>query len=299
MNSPSKLRPVDHLVLPVADLGVAEARYAALGFAVAPRGQHPFGTVNACIYLADGTFLEPLALSDAATAAQAVREGNVFVGHDSTFRTRVGEEGLSALVFGTQDAVADHEHFRSEQISAGDMLRFSRPFVGADGASGEATFLLAFAADLRAADALFFTCERVGVPAVDRTQLTRHANGAVALKRILLAAPEPHHFEVLLTTLMDHADPIRTEHGFDLQTGTSLISVLDQAAAEALLGVRSGEDNDPTLQFAAVEFAVTDLGATQARLQNNGVATEAKNHSLLVPAAAGQGVPFLFVETRS
>ncbi|MBS9720428.1 VOC family protein [Tianweitania sp. BSSL-BM11] len=293
------LRPLDHLVLPVGDLHVAEARYAALGFQVAPRGQHPFGTENACVYLADGTFLEPLAVADEERASEAVKSGNVFVGHDKTFRTRVGQDGLSALVLGTQDASADDARFRADAVSRGDMLRFSRPFVGFDGTSGEASFLLAFAGDLRAPDALFFTCERIGVPAVDRTPLTRHANGVTTLRRVILVAPEPHHFEMLLTTLMDHADPVRSDDAIDLQTGTSTISVLTPAAAHALLGDARWDEADPTLQFAAIEFGVQDLSATRTHLEAGGMVVETAGSSLRVDAAAGQGVPFLFTEARS
>ena len=293
------LRPLDHLVLPVADLSVAEARYQALGFQVAPRGQHPFGTENACVYLADGTFLEPLAIADQQSATEATKAGNVFVGHDSTFRTRVAQDGLSALVLGTQDAASDGARFRADSVSRGDMLRFSRPFIGSDGMSGEASFLLAFAGDLRAPDALFFTCERVGVSAVDRTPLTRHANGVTTLRRVILVAPEPHHFEMLLTTLMDHAEPVRTDDGFELQTGTSLISVLTPASANALLGNASWEEADPTLQFAAVEFGVEDLSATRALLEAASLPVGAAGSSLRIDATPGQGVPFLFTEARS
>jgi hypothetical protein len=295
----SHLRPLDHLVLPVADLAVAEARYQALGFQVAPRGEHPFGTANACVYLADGTFLEPLAILDQATATEAIKSGNVFIGHDFTFRTRVAQDGLSGLVLGTQSAADDDAHFRAEEVSKGDMLRFSRPFIGADGSTGEATFLLAFAGDLRAPDALFFTCERVGVLSVDRTPLTRHQNGVTALKRVILVAPEPHHFEMLLTTLMDHAKPSRTEAGFDIQTGTSTISVLDVPSASALLGVRNWDDMDSTLQFAAVEFSTPDLASSEALLRGNRIAVDRSAATLCVPAAAGQGVPFLFTEAKS
>ncbi|WP_312798037.1 VOC family protein [Tianweitania sp.] len=295
----AQLRPLDHLVLPVGDLSVAEARYQALGFQVAPRGQHPFGTANACVYLADGTFLEPLAVADQESAAEAAKAGNVFVGHDATFRTRVAQDGLSALVLGTQDAAADDARFRADSVSRGEMLRFSRPFTGADGTSGEASFLLAFAGDLRAPDALFFTCERVGVPAVDRTPLTRHANGVTTLQRVILVAPEPHHFEMLLTTLMDHAEPVRTEEGFEVQTGTSRITVLTPTSANAHLGDASWDEADPTLQFAAVEFGVEDLSSTRSLFEAAGIPVEAAGSSLRVDAADGQGVPFLFTEAKS
>ena len=53
----SQPRALDHLVLPTTSLAVARDRLTTLGFTVAPDGVHPFGTVNCCIYLADGTFL--------------------------------------------------------------------------------------------------------------------------------------------------------------------------------------------------------------------------------------------------
>ena len=98
-NAPAtQARPLDHVVLPVADLGVARARLSALGFTVAPDGVHPFGTANCCVYLQDGTFLEPLAIGDAEQAAASARGGNVFTARDAAYRRAVGNDGFSALV---------------------------------------------------------------------------------------------------------------------------------------------------------------------------------------------------------
>ena len=52
-------RPLDHLVLPTRSLEIARQRLSALGFVVAPTGVHPFGTENACVFFAGGTYLEP------------------------------------------------------------------------------------------------------------------------------------------------------------------------------------------------------------------------------------------------
>jgi hypothetical protein len=103
MSKAHSIRPIDHLVLPTASLEAARARLGALGFTVAPTGVHPFGTINACVYFADGTFLEPLAVGDAALADAAVSAGNVFIARDRLFRLSHGDEGFSALVFGTTD----------------------------------------------------------------------------------------------------------------------------------------------------------------------------------------------------
>ncbi|MBW8910040.1 MAG: VOC family protein, partial [Mesorhizobium sp.] len=71
--------PLDHLVLPTGSLDVARTRLTALGFVVAPVGVHPFGTENACVFFADGTYLEPLAIGNEQVADRAIGEGNVFV----------------------------------------------------------------------------------------------------------------------------------------------------------------------------------------------------------------------------
>ena len=116
-------KPLDHVVLPVADLGKARARLTALGFTVAPDGLHPFGTSNCCVYLADGTYLEPLAVNDREKASATAQAGNVFTGRDAAFRRNVGEEGFSALAFTTQDAHEDHEAFVQTGFSAGKYPR--------------------------------------------------------------------------------------------------------------------------------------------------------------------------------
>lgn len=52
------LRGIDHLVIAVPDLDLAQKNYGALGFTVVPGGRHPVGSHNALIGLADGAYLE-------------------------------------------------------------------------------------------------------------------------------------------------------------------------------------------------------------------------------------------------
>ncbi|HET7413662.1 MAG TPA: VOC family protein, partial [Pararhizobium sp.] len=182
---PTGPRPIDHCVLSTADLGVARARLAQLGFAVAPEARHPFGTKNACVFFADGTYLEPLAVAEREACEAAARAGNVFVARDQAFRFRNGDDGFSALAFATGDAAADDEAFRRAGISAGPPLSFARPFQAPSGETTEAGFRLAFAADLRAPDALFFTCERVNALPVDRSALESHGNGVTGISEIV------------------------------------------------------------------------------------------------------------------
>ena len=164
-------RPLDHVVLPVADLAIARERHELLGFKVAPIGVHPFGTENACVFFKDGTFLEPLAIGQRETAEAASLAGNVFTARDAAFRFRKGAEGFSAVVMGSDDAAGDHAQFEKAGISAGGILDFGRDFVTPEGQASRMDFRLAFAADLRSPDSFFFTCQRINVPKADRSAL--------------------------------------------------------------------------------------------------------------------------------
>nr|WP_272211243.1 VOC family protein [Marinicella sp. W31]MDC2877133.1 VOC family protein [Marinicella sp. W31] len=133
---------------------------------MAPDARHPFGTENACVYFSDATYLEPLGIADLRLYHNQVRAAAEFVRRDRAFRFRVGEDGLSAIVFKSADAAADHAEFAEAGIAAGDLFSFSRKFQREDGSEAEAGFRLAFAADLRAPD-LFF------LPASDLFHSTR------------------------------------------------------------------------------------------------------------------------------
>lgn len=274
-------RPLDHVVLPTGDLEIARQRLTALGFNVSPQGTHPFGTINCCVYLSDGTFLEPLAVGDRAAADKAVRESNEFVVRDRAFRHAHGDEGFSAVVFGTGDADVDHAEFVAAGVSAGDRLDFSRPFVDASGKSDLASFRLAFAAQPNAdADAFFFTCERANVPAVDRSALQAHANGARRVLAIELAAGDVVAAGKLLAAV-----------------ARSKADAAAVALANARLTIRN-EPNAPGIRLEAMVLAVDDLAATKALLVDRAAAHDLDGQRLMVPAAPGQGATFIFEEQK-
>jgi Glyoxalase-like domain len=293
MVSPRQARPLDHCVLPVGDLETARSRLGALGFTVAPDGQHPFGTENCCVYFADNTFLEPLAIGQRETAEAAAINGNVFVARDAAFRFRRGPEGFSALVMGSNDADADHEGFAAHAMSAGNMLSFSRPFVLPDGTKDKATFKLAFAADLRAPDAFFFTCERVNVPKSDRSALQNHANGAVAIREVVMSEPNPTDFQYLLQEVANQRDVTAHSFGMEIEMANARLSVLNPDGMLAFFGVKAST-HSRGLRLRAIVFAVSDLAASEKLLAANNVATERRGNRLLVHPAAGQGAIFAF-----
>lgn len=280
-------RPIDHCVLPTADLDIARERLTELGFTVARDGLHPFGTRNCCVYLADGTFLEPLAIANRARTQTAASEGNVFVTRDGAFRSRLGDEGFSALVFGTSDADEDHRDFVRAGVSAGRMLSFSRPFVDAAGHEDLASFKLAFAADPRAPDAFFFACERVNAPAVDRSALQRHQNAATRVKAIVLAAGEPAEFAAFLEQVV-RALAVVEGDGLALAAANGEVRVRRAAAMAS--------QPNPGLVLTGIVFGVKDLAPLRDILGKNGVEHDLGDAHISVAATAGQGAEFIFEE---
>jgi hypothetical protein len=287
-------RPLDHLVMPVIDIKTARARMTALGFTVAADARHPFGTENACVFFKDKTYLEPLGIASKEECRQTARAGNQFTARNNAFRFRVGPEGLSAVVIGSNDADAEDALFRSEGISGGDVLQFSRQMKLPDGSEITASFKLAFAADLRAPDFHGITCQRINVPAADRSALEKHANGVVGIRSVILTEAHPADYEDFLKTLVGQHAASGSASRITLGSANADIEVLDADAAREAFGLDVARERG--LRGAAVVFKVEDIAVTENHLGASGIAFTKHNRMTLVSHAAGQGVLFAFSE---
>ena len=289
--------PLDHLVLPTFNISAARERLAKLGFTVAADARHPFGTENACVFLADKTYLEPLAVANREECEEAARTGNVFVARDQAFRYRVGEDGFSAVVFATGDAAADNERFKANAISAGPTLEFSRPMRMPDGRESVAGFRLAFAADLRAPDFLTFCCERINPLPADRDALERHDNGVLGLMEVVLSAPDPEAYVGLIEQAGNNPALSRQSFGVTAQTPNGRLVVMTPKGLEAFYDLAIPAD-ERGLRARAILFRSRDLSVTSAHLAANGIAYTHRNNRILVKVAPGQGALFAFEEQK-
>ncbi|MBZ9677032.1 VOC family protein [Mesorhizobium sp. ES1-1] len=290
----SSTHPIDHLVLPTQSVEVARRRLTSLGFLVAPTGIHPFGTENCCVFLADGTYLEPLAVGNQQAAMQAVADGNVFVARDRLYRDVLGDEGFSAVVLGTPHADADQARFVDADLSAGDMLSFSRAFTDPDGKSEIASFTLAFAAGRKATDAILFACERVNAPKVDRAALQAHANGATGIVEIVAVSDRPEEQNRLISVAID--DPNLEDRGGVFRLPNAVLSVLDPASFSSRFGLPLGPPTE--LRFAAIVFSVAHADATSRLLAANAIEHDISGRDIVVRPAPGQGAAFIFREIQ-
>ncbi len=291
----SSPHPLDHLVLPTVNIALARERLGKLGFTVAPDARHPFGTENACVFFSDKTYLEPLGVASQEQCEASIADGNVFVARDQAYRFRVGDDGFSAVVFGTDDAVADDERLRGVTISAGPMLDFSRPMKMPDGTETTAGFRLAFAADLRAPDFLAFCCQRINPLPADRTMLERHENGVTGIARVAMSTNRPAAFRSFFEDVLD--GPRISEHSFGLtiKAANADLELLTPEGIEAFYDLRVS-DHDPGLRARAILFKTRDLSVTSSHFAANGVTYTRKNNRILARLAPEQGALFAFEE---
>ncbi|CAN7429466.1 VOC family protein [Rhizobium sp. LjRoot30] len=291
--SASSLRAVDHLVLPTASLGLARNRLTQLGFTVATDARHPFGTENACVYLADSTYLEPLAVADVDECVAAAKAGNVFVARDQAFRFRRGQEGFSGIALASSDAQRDDQFYREAGLSGGPLLTFSRPVTMPDGTSLVASFLLAFAADLRSPDFTFFTCERKNPLPADRSALEAHPNGVCGLSELVFSEPGPADFSSFLHYIVSGETAVASESAVSVDAANVRLTVLDPKATEERLGLRTST-HSRGLRGQAIVFRTRNLDAAHRVLSANAIAFTVRDDRLIVPPAPGQGAVFVF-----
>jgi hypothetical protein len=290
-------RAIDHLVMPVAGLAAARARLTKLGFTVAPDARHPFGTANACVYLGDGTYLEPLAVAHRETAEKAALAGNAFVARDAAFRFRRGPNGFSAIAFASADAAADHRHFVKAGISGGKVLRFARTFDDGKGNVSKAEFETALAADLRAPDAFFLATRRVLAPKVDRSALQRHANGATGLREVFGYEANPTDFQYLIQELTGNRDVNAHSFGMEIRATNANVAVYDAAGLKAWFGAKTGHAGRG-LRLCGAVIAVASLREAKKLLRKNRVEFAEIAGRIVVSPAEGQGAILAFEEAK-
>jgi len=196
------MRAIDHFIFPVASLEAIKVPMQRLGFSLAPKAEHPFGTANICLFFKDNVYIEFLALNDRQTYERALQEDYPFIRDVDGWRRRNGDEGFSGLAFASHDGHADQKCFEKLGISGHKMGEFSREFSLPDGSTDIASFRTVHTFLPALPEIICFTCQRVKVPQIDRSQLESHDNGVQGVKKIIIVAPQPLILRESLTKLL-------------------------------------------------------------------------------------------------
>ena len=257
---------IDHLVLCVDDLDRARRFYEALGFRLTPRALHPFGTANHLVQL-QGSFLELLAVADRARIP-APNPGHFnFAAFAAAFLHR--RQGLSMLVFPSDDARADQRQFLARGLETYAPLDFSRKASLPDGGEAVVGFSLAFVTNRAMPETAFFVCQQHALQHFWKPEFQRHANGAVAAIEVLMVADAPRELADFFGRLVAPQSVSKAADGLHVRLEGGAITVLDRAQFKARLPSADHDAGGEGPHFVGYGVAVKDLARVETILRQN------------------------------
>ena len=284
---------LDHLVIDVRDrMDEAARTFAALGFALTPRGHHTLGSMNHLMMFATD-YLELLGFGDGGAARPELAPFPV---------------GLNGLVFKTGDADAVHAHAQRAGLPILPVQSFSRP-VELDGRRHDARFRTTRLDPAKIAMGRVYFCEHLTPELVWRPEWQAHPNGARAISRVVVATADPRRTASLFAALFGPesvADPLPNppppagegrvgvaDGRCVIGAGAARVELATPAAIAAEFGDAAAEPAGRAEYLAAVELKVASLAATAERLRAvPGVRIEADR--IVVPARAAFNATLAF-----
>ena len=259
---------LDHVGVAVPDLGAAAEAWAAIGFTVQPLAAHmnggmPTGTGNRNIMLREG-YVELLATIDPAKPSGTIGR---FLAH---------HEGIHVLTLATEDAEAAGQRLG---LAVSRSSRAADPLVP-DGP--QAAFARIPLAD---ADPRLQLLQHLTPALVWQERFLGHANQAVALREVIVAAEAPAPFAARLSRVAGRAvvpDPLG---GYALRLAGGQVRVL---APEVAAGLLPGVAMPGPVCIAGLSLATGDGARAAAALPG----AEAVAGGVLL-RVTGVGVRFL------
>ena len=271
---------LDHVVVGVPDLSAARARLDALGFQVQADAHHPFGTGNCNVFFQNGTYFEPLAVTDRDAELAALRGTNSFVKRYDAYRFRHGYGPIMAA-FTTDSASRMNEAFYAEGIGSGEVLSLTRQQSMPGGGETKIGVHLAMSLAQRAPDITLFCCEHMSRDVLWRTERTVHLNGAVAIARLIAVETNPSDFQYLFQTVTGDRDVRATSFGIEMDLPNALVSVVSPTGYTAMTGdVLEPRGRGPRIEAVEIRFA--DLDALRSHLSKQKIGFVDRGNDLVI-----------------
>ena len=191
-------RAIDHIGIAGTDLDKLAAQYAALGFALTPRAQHPehIGTANRLVQLQERCFLELISAAGAPPPPGPLNFGT----YTRDFLTR--RAGINLVVFRTDDRDADLARWRAAGLDTCLAFDFERSAVLPDGSQRTVRFELGFVTNPDI-DALFFVCDNKAEDNFWKPEFQDQPNGAVGIDAVAFVADDPAAHAGFFAALFD------------------------------------------------------------------------------------------------
>jgi hypothetical protein len=228
------MKGIDHLVLAGHDLEAMRSAYGALGFTVAPRGQHPFGTGNSVIQL-HGGFLEPLSVTIPKDVPEH-RPGHFsFAAFNRDYLAR--HEGFSMLVLRTPDARADIASWRAARLQTHEPFDFSRKAKLPSDEDVTVRFTLAFVSHPPAPWIGLFACQHATPEYFAQPQYLTHPNTAATIEDVWIACDAAQDLADFMVKVVGASGEREGADRTVFRTPTGTIVLARPQAFEAAFGV--------------------------------------------------------------
>jgi len=178
------MKGINHLVLAARDLDALSETWAALGFTLTPRAQHPFGTGNRVIQL-HGAYLELLSVTIPTDIVEHAEGEFSFSAFNRDFLRR--HEGFSMLVLDTADAHADIASWREAGLQTYAPFEFSRMARLPSGEELRIGFSLAFVSNPAAPWLGHFACQHFRPDYYAQREFMTHPNTAQSIHDVWIS----------------------------------------------------------------------------------------------------------------
>ncbi|MDI1286020.1 MAG: VOC family protein [Reyranella sp.] len=251
------VKGLDHVVVMVDGIELAEAAYRKLGFQVQPRGFHKkLGTANH-LMIFDTDYFEILGIVEDTEFNAERREWLKDGG------------GLANVALATDGADLAYEAFKQAGLQPDAPLFFDRA-VEVAGKMEHAKFRTIRIPKTHMPVVGFFVCEHQTPEFVYRGEWAKHPNGARGILGVTVIADQPAKWIAELEKYFGAGSVRRDGEGLVVNTGTQPIRYLtrkDYAARyPGVTPVRPGDHP------ALLQVRVDSLAACEALLKKNGVA---------------------------
>ena len=285
---------LDHIVHAIRDLDAAGEFYRRAGFTVGARNRHPWGTHNRIVQF-PGVFIELLNVGEPELITASAPGLFSFGGFARDFLAH--DEGLAMLVLEGRGAAADAEAFRTTGIGDFKVFDFEREAKRPDGSTVKVAFSLVFAADPKAPDTGYFTCQQHYPQNFWNPAFQRHPNGAAGIAGVIMVSEHPDDHRHFLGAFSGVSDVTSSADGISIRTERGDIQVMNPSAYRAYAGTEP-----PNLtrgaRFAAIRVTTGNKAETISALNKGGVAFVERNGNIVVPPDVAFGATLLFETSR-
>lgn len=196
-------RAIDHIGIATHDLDALATNYQALGFTLTPRAYHQdhMGTSNRLVQFKGRNFIELLTVDRPETMLPHAPGFMGFGQFNHDFLAK--REGLSLVVFQTQDTAADLARWKANGLDVYDQFNFERYATLPDGSQVTVRFELGFVTSPALPDVMFYVCHNKAEEHFWKPQYQTHANGAEELTGVSLYSDTPAEAGMFLCSLFD------------------------------------------------------------------------------------------------